>query len=152
MQKIQKKKFRINHLLVVFFLLAFNFSSSQIVTDYKVFCNNNVLKKMKYYNFKDKQDKFVTQQILYLGDIISEKNKSYKVLTSHTNLAGKGVNDLIFVSTKGTPSTYRMNLISDMPFKISNNKLFFREEKTKKVKAIKITELKPIFCSPFECF
>lgn len=126
-------------------ILFFNFSNAQIVKDYKSFCDNLIVNKK--YIFKEKD---VKQQILFIGEVTDNKGVTYKVLVSSLNLSGKGVNDLIFISKKNIYK-YRMNLPTDMPFKISFNELYFKVDNI--IKTMKIEDdFNKIFCTPFECF
>ena len=124
-------------------ILSFNFCSSQLISDYKLFA-----KKLEIgeYNFKDVNYNF-TQNIIYLGKITSKNNNTFKVLTSHKSLDGKGINDLIFISEKDDIYIYRLDLPTDFPTQIKNNELYFKENKK-----ISINKLLNIFCTPFECF
>ena len=132
------------------FFLYFNQLSAQLLgnSDYSNFAEK--LTKIRQYNFKDKKNN-CTQKLIYLGKVNSIDKHSYKVLTSHKNLSGKGVNDLIFVSEKNIEYVYRLNLPSDFPKFISNNKLFFKNNKNENV-SMNIDVLKEEFCTPIECF
>ena len=96
------------------FFLFFNHSSAQLIGDYDYAKFSKKLTKIGQYNLKDKEND-CTQKIKYLGEIISTDKHTFKVLTSHKNLSGKGVNDLVFVSEKNVEYIYRLNLPSDFP-------------------------------------
>jgi len=132
------------------FLLFFNYSSAQLIGegDYKIFFKK--LTKIGQYNLKDKENN-CTQRIKYLGKIISTDKHTFKVLTSHKNLSGKGVNDLVFISANNIEYIYRLNLPSDFPIYISNNRLYFKNERKLNV-SMSIGPLTEEFCTPVECF
>ena len=125
-------------------LLFFNITSAQLMTDYKAFSKK--LTKIRQYNFKDSKND-CSQKILYLGKITLTNKQTFKVLTSHINLGGKGVNDLIFISEKNVEYIYRLDLPSDFPTYISKNKLYFDKNES-----MSVNELKELFCTPSGCF
>lgn len=91
------------------------------------------------------------QNINYLGVLISSENIEYKVFTSHKNITGKGINDLVFVSNKNEEILYRLDMPSDFPIAISENKLTFKNDRGEK-KYLTIEKLLDVFCTPFGCF
>ncbi len=135
---------------LIFFLLFFNHSSAQLIGDSDYLKFSKKLTKIRNYNLKDK-DCDCTQKIRYLGKVISKNKVTFKVLTSHKNLGGKGVNDLVFISEKNVVNIYRVNLPSDFPIYISNNKLCFKDDNNN-LKSMSVGELEKVFCTPFECF
>lgn len=137
---------RLFQCLILF--LFFNHSSAQLIGngDYAKFSKK--LTKIGHYNLKDKD---CTQKIIYLGKVISTDKVVFKVLTSHKNLGGKGVNDLVFISEKNVEYIYRVNLPSDFPINISKNKLYFKNEQNV-TENMSIGKLTNEFCTPFECF
>lgn len=130
------------------FVLFFNHTSAQLIGngDYVKFSKK--LSKIGHYNLKDK-DCF--QKIIYLGKIRSTDKVVYKILTSHKNLGGKGVNDLVLISEKNEEYIYRVDLPSDFPINISKNKLCFKRGKNA-AQNMYIEKLTNLFCTPFECF
>lgn len=151
MKKRMKKSKRYFFLLLVLTLL-YNYSYSQIVDDFYSFSKKKNLIKMKIYNLKDNKDSSIKQQIIYLGFINTSNKESFKVFTAFLNLGGKGNSKLVFVSSKGKVFKYYMDLPSDLPFKIYNNRLYFKNHQTKIVKSMKVNVLEDVFCTPFECF
>lgn len=130
------------------FFLFFNHSSAQLIGDSDYLKFSKKLTKIGHYNLKDKD---CTQKIRYLGKVISKNKLTFKVLTSHKNLGGKGVNDLVFISEKSIVTIYRVNLPSDFPIYISNNKLYFKDDNNN-LESMSVGELEKVFCTPFECF
>lgn len=136
---------KIKYILLFFIVLSFHSIKSQTIKDFTSFGDTLTIKKE--FNFKEKG---ITQKILFLGELTSENNITYKVYVSFLNFSGKGVNDLIFVSENNL-CKYRLNMPTDAPVKISFNRLFFK--KNKKIKFIKlVNNFNDWFCSPFECF
>jgi len=132
------------------FFLFFNLSSAQLIGNGEYTKFSEKLTKIGKFNLKDK-DCACTQKIIYLGKIISTNKLTFKVLTSHKNLGGKGVNDLVFISEKNIEYVYRVNLPSDFPIYISNNKLYFKDGNNN-LESMSIGALEKLFCTPFECF
>jgi hypothetical protein len=131
-------------------LLAVNQSYAQLIGEGEYANFSKKLRHKGIYHLKDKQNN-CSQKIDYLGTIISTNNHPFKVLTSHKNLVGKGVNDIVFISEEKVEYVYRVNLPSDFPFNISNNKLDFKNSE-KATLSMSIEQLTNLFCTPIECF
>jgi hypothetical protein len=149
---VKRKKRRSKLTLIIFFLLTYNSVSSQIIKDYCNFSKKNNGFQKKEFKFIDNKKNDITQELIYLGILLSTDNQSYKIFTSFLNLDGKGVSELIFVSLNCKVYCYRMNLPTDLPFKIFNNKLYFKNKTNNEIKSMEIDKLNDFFCTPFECF
>ncbi len=79
-----------------------------------------------------------TEETKYLGDIYDEKNIKYSVFLDIFNITGKGVSRLILYS-KSKSYSYRLDMPSDAPFKISNNRFYFYKDGIMKTKKLNLT-------------
>ncbi|AWM14910.1 hypothetical protein DI487_14325 [Flavobacterium sediminis] len=142
-------KTKMERLVVFIFFLLFNSQlNSQVIESYIDFSKN--AKLQKDYIFEEPESG-ISQKVNYLGEIIAGNKIKYKVLISHINLFGKGVNELIFISDKNEEYIYALDLPKDFPLFIKDNKLFFEDE-TEGVQSMIVSDLLNWFCSPFGCF